>query len=292
MPRKVQIALGVIAGILIIYFAGTLVAQQEGSIFSQLSRNIFSYSGGNRYKVGDGSVSADQVKNLSIHWIGGGVVIKTGDQDDITFSEQGEGIISADNRMRYSVENGTLTLQHKKSEPWYKLFSMDGNTDKTLTVTLPQDMGDKLETVLVQTVNASASASGFKAQDVRIESVGGKISLSNITCTHLRTDSTSGKISDQGSFGQVAAKSMSASVSIISEACPTIADIETVSGKIMLQISKDNDGFTVDYSTSSGKFDSDFPTKKSDNSNSLIYKNGAAQFKLKTVSGDISIAQD
>jgi len=286
MPRKVQIALGVLAGVLLVILAGILAARDPDSVFSQLSRNIFAYHNSNRYRVGGGSAGAEQVSRLSIHWVGGEVVIKTGDQDDITFSEEGEGIIDADNRMRYLIENGTLTLQHKKSQPWYALFCMGDNTNKTLTVTLPQDLA-RLETVTVETVSASVLINGVQAQEVRAESVSGKIALTGVTCDRLRTDSVSGKISDQGSFKQAEAKSVSGSVSVVSEECPALADIQTVSGGLILQIPKINGGFTAVCDTTSGEIDCDFETKKS--GNTLIYQNGAAQFKLKTVSGDISI---
>ena len=103
-----------------------------------------------QYTAGDGTVT-EPIKNLEIQWVSGSVEICQGTEDQVTFRETADRVLSDDFVMGWRLEGETLYIDFCAANSW----TLD-IPDKALTVTLPQDL--VLESVQVTTTSAGKAS--------------------------------------------------------------------------------------------------------------------------------------
>lgn len=92
-----------------------------------------------------------------------------------------------------------------------------------------------------------------------------------------------------GDTNELDASSVSASIEAEFLKCPEDASMESVSGKLTMEL-PENDGFQAKFSSISGKFSSEFPvTGDSGKSGIAIYGSGKAELSFSTTSGKMEI---
>lgn len=172
--------------------------------------------------------------------------------DQIRFQKMAPGTLSEDDRMRYLMRDGKLTIQYRK--PYFFFgFSNIQSPHKELQIEVPMDMDDDL---VLDRLN--------------IESASVDITVEDLNCRNLLVFSTSGVVSLQGMD------------------CDR-TEAATVSGRLRLSI-PDNTGFTVKADSISGQFDCDFATTGEEGV--YRYGNGAAMFSPESsISGGIHLLQ-
>ena len=283
------------------------------------------YENSDSYTVGGGSVSANEVNNLSISWISGAVnIIGDSNATEITLEEE-NAPTDEKLKMRYFVDGTVLRIRFMKSGA-NVLKSFAG---KVLTVTVPTEK--TFEEIEVENVSASCKMSGIKAVSAEIENVSGKLdvtsceigkkglSLGNVSgkievtdCTvgeegieaenvsgniainsdvsgALNLKNVSGNIRFTGNAsGKIDTENVSGDTELSLNNVPKAMDVEAVSGDIVLNLSETTPGFRLTYETSSGEFTSNVPTK--DESNVHLFGDESLVIEAESTSGELTVS--
>jgi len=263
----------------------------------------------------------DDFDGLDISWINGPVEIKLGDGDKIEIKEYATRELKDDEKLKLSSSRDVLVINWNKSIVSFSLFN---NLNKKLVVTVPKQFANGLDIIKCSNTSGMTTCSGFNSDNADFSSVSGKINvsditakefkisgtsgtvnLSNITCDKFSGSSvsgymeldnlvaenadistTSGAISIQGKIKGIEASSISGRIEANMSECPQKVDFSSVSGNQKLTIPQ-NDGFTAEHSSISGKFSSEFPI--TENNGKSIYSGGEAKFSFSTTSGSMTI---
>ncbi len=281
---------------------------QVGSInlpFSIGGTSMISYKDEERYTAGGSTVSAGDIHSMDINWTSGSVTVKAGSGKDIRFYEQEDNSLSENEKLRWLVSDGKLTIQFCKSGLKGANF-FKNITGKNLVVEVPS--GTSLDDFSLDCVSASADVSGFDSDNFDLDSVSGGVMISGVNCSNVNIDSvsgrleltdfsadslemdtTSGKVSVSGVFSSVDIDTVSGSIAATLSKCPDSFDADTISGSVTLTVPA-NSGFTADLSTVSGSKKCEIPAAI--NGNTYVCGSGSSDINICTTSGSISILAD
>lgn len=210
-----------------------------------------------------GSVSAEEVSRLAIHWVAGSIRVEPSENaTDISFRLTGEA--DAKFPMVWSQSGDTLILSYAKTT---KIPISVNVRRKDLVVTVP---------------------AGWAAQDISIDNVSGDMTLTDITVTGLTVSNVSGELDFSGSCRTAEVSTVSGDCTLTLTAAPNSIDLDSVSGQLVVAL-PENTGFTANLDSLSGKLYSDFATTYQDDT--MRYLDGACKISMDSVSGDLRIRQ-
>lgn len=263
------------------------------------------------------SIQADNLKELTIDWIGGSVIVELTDNDILQIRETSSTTISEKYALRYGVSGGKLRIQACQKNFIGKLPKKD------LVVSLPRSLSDALHECKIDTVSASIAAEGLRLDELEINTVSGKVELSGMIAEEagidtvsgpvylldsqtksLRIDSVSGKIKVNGDAKKIKTSSVSGPIECNLDGCKEIR-ANSVSGEVALILTKTPKTLKVD--TTSGEVRIALPSDAScaihmDTMSGKLYLNdeavgakqltlgeGTAEFDIDTMSGNVFI---
>lgn len=210
-----------------------------------------------------GSVSAQEVSRLAIHWVAGSVRVEPSETaTDIRFRLIGED--DAKFPMVWSQSGNTLVLSYAKST---KMPISVNVLRKDLVVTVP---------------------AGWSAQEIRIDNVSGDMTLTDIDVTDLTVDNVSGELDFSGFCRSAEVSTVSGDCTLTLTSAPNSIDLDSVSGQLVVVL-PENTGFTAELDSLSGKMYSDFSTTYQDDT--MYYLDGACKITMDSVSGNLRIRQ-
>lgn len=211
-----------------------------------------------------GSVSAQEVSRLAIHWVAGSVRVEPSETaTDIRFRLIGED--DAKFPMVWSQSGDTLVLSYAKST---KMPISVNVLRKDLVVTVP---------------------AGWSAQEIRIDNVSGDMTLTDIDVTDLTVDNVSGELDFSGFCRSAEVSTVSGDCTLTLTSAPNSIDLDSVSGQLVVVL-PENTGFTAELGSLSGKMYSDFSTTYQDDT--MYYLDGACKITMDSVSGNLRIRQN
>lgn len=205
---------------------------------------------------GEYAVSAEGISSLDIAWIAGGVDITTYNGEVISFSETSREDLSARSALRYGVEDGTLYIQYCRSDA-------NDLPAKELTVLVPESLASGLGELSVSSISAAVDISGLEAGTARLSTISGSVFYS-------------------GGADILYVSTISGGVRLAPDATPQNILADTVSGNVELALSDED--WTLNFSTASGAFTSDFPGVSSSGGGK-----GPNNIHVSTTSGDLSL---
>ena len=263
------------------------------------------------------SIQADNLKELTIDWIGGSVIVELTDNDILQIRETSSTTISEKYALRYGVSGGKLRIQACQKNFIGKLPKKD------LVVSLPCSLSDALHECKIDTVSASIAAEGLRLDELEVNTVSGKVELSGMIAEEagidtvsgpvflldsqaksLRIDSVSGKIKVNGDVKKIKTSSVSGPIECNLDGCKEIR-ANSVSGEVALILTKTPKTLKVD--TTSGEVRIALPSDAScaihmDTMSGKLYLNdeavgakqltlgeGTAEFDIDTMSGNVFI---
>ncbi|MFQ9908204.1 MAG: DUF4097 family beta strand repeat-containing protein [Acutalibacter sp.] len=226
-------------------------------------------------------------------------------------------------RMELQENGGKLRIRWSRD----KAFRSRMFLQKHLVVELPQDAaleelrvdtvsggaylsGFQAEECRVSTVSGAARCQGLRAQRLRVEAVSGAASLENVAAEELRCTTTSGKLelcgfavqrlraetvsgalTAGGNGEELSLSTVSGQLSLQVGQHPRQVKLNTVSGRIYAGLPEGEPGFTVEYSSMSGAFSSQFPLsgELGKRKGRAVYGSGGASLRLDTVSGAMEL---
>lgn len=205
---------------------------------------------------GEYAVSAEGVSSIDIAWIAGGVDITPYNGEVISFSETSREDLSARSALRYGVEDGTLYIQYCRSDA-------NDLPAKELTVLVPESLASGLGELSVSSISAAVDISGLEAGTARLSTISGSVFYS-------------------GRADILYVSTISGGVRLAPDATPQNILADTVSGNVELALSDED--WTLNFSTASGAFTSDFPGVSSSGGGK-----GPNDIHVSTTSGDLSL---
>lgn len=236
------------------------------------------------YTMGEGSVNAQQVKNIHVEWVSGSITVEPGDTDRITFTEAAYS--EKAKPMVWEQKGDTLYIRF--CEPTFNIGINIGTTvnvaSKDLVITVPQDWVS--QELNIDSVSANVFVSELVCDDIELTNVSGECEFINCNTKDLSLETVSGGIEYRGGLNNLDCNSVSADCVIYAMSHPTSIDMEGVSCDLTLYL-PETCGFTVDTDSASGDFESDFAT--TNERGKYIYGDGQCRINAESVSGDIII---
>ena len=292
-------------------------------LLTGLSAVPASARGTDDWSVGDARI-AEEVTSLVIESPDIDVFLKTGSGQEILITESSGAELSDDQKVRWQLDGTTLRIKYGDSIIQGIFGFLLGNNNRSLTVTLPEDLVlDSLEvsvasadvtTDLLHSANADlsaasgdmnillasdmenaafSSASGNitasleNAEAVRAEAASGDLFVTLTSAGQFSADTSSGEITLQADeIADLSVESASGEVYAALAKAPDDASISTASGDVTVALPENADA-TVTVSTASGDFTSQLPVVMDGKTYAL--GNGSGQMSISTASGDISI---
>lgn len=292
-------------------------------LLTGLSAVPASARGTDDWSVGDARI-AEEVTSLVIESPDIDVFLKTGPDPEILITETSGAELSDDQKVRWQLDGTTLRIKYGDSIIQGIFGFLLGNNNRSLTVTLPEDLVlDSLEvsvasadvtTDLLHSANADlsaasgdmnillasdmenaafSSASGNitasleNAEAVRAEAASGDLFVTLTSAGQFSADTSSGEITLQADeIADLSVESASGEVYAALAKAPDDASISTASGDVTVALPENADA-TVTVSTASGDFTSQLPVVMDGKTYAL--GNGSGQMSISTASGDISI---
>ena len=231
---------------------------------------------------------SEDIRKIDISWLSGGVSVQAvGQTSQITVQEDATAELAEDEKLVCTVDGDTLRIRFMSDA------NRDGfEGEKFLTVSLPWELVKNahfeeidIETtsayayvsadaqkIKLSTVSGDARVMGASSPAVEIETVSGnagvvdgtwaKVDISTVSgaielagdAESAEIETTSGKVDIAGALGELDVESVSGDLVLFLDRTLRL-DAETVSGSIYLTLPA-QDGFTLDYETEKGSFDS------------------------------------
>ena len=279
--------------------------------------------GAGDWSVGDARIT-EEVTSLVIESPDIDVFLKTGPDQEILITESSGAELSEDQKVRWQLDGTTLRIKYTDSIIQGIFGFLLGNNNRSLTVTLPEDLvldslnisvaSADVTTDLLHSANADfsaasgdmnvllagdmenaafSSASGNitasleNAEAVQADAASGDLFVTLISAGQFSADTSSGEITLQADeVAVLSVESASGEVYTALAKAPKDASISTASGDVTMALPEDADA-TVTVSTASGDFTSQLPVVMDGKTYAL--GNGTGQMTISTASGDISI---
>lgn len=275
MKRNAIIRIILFSVIAFVLLCVLLAGLGQSSFAKPVSSQIVSVqSTGEKHEFAPGEVS-----EIFISWASGDIDIQPADQDTVTVSEERSGGSSMVVRHRGS----TLEIEAGESK-WGIGFGK--STQKDLTVRVPRDW-------LCQSLEISAAAAGIWVDGLPITNVvlntaSGNCVFTDCTVEKMQVNAVSGDLDYSGVLKKLELKGASADCNLWLSDAPATIEMNTASGELNLFL-PDNCGFTLDRSSLSGAFQSDFATTTENDK--IVCGDGACQITFSSLSGNINICR-
>ena len=221
----------------------------------------------------------EEVSGLAISWASGDIDIQPADQDTVTVSEERSGGSSM------VVRHLGSTLEIEAGESKWRL-GVGKSTQKDLSIRVPRDW-------LCQSLEISAAAAGIRVDGLPITNVvlntaSGDCAFTDCTVEKMQVNAFSGDLDYSGVLKKLELNGTSADCNLRLSDAPAAIEMNTASGDLNLTL-PDNCGFTLDRSSLSGAFQSDFATTTENDK--IVCGDGTCQITFSSLSGNINICR-
>lgn len=209
-PKKVLLLIGVLlVGVLILaVIVGTLNVFVGDGEWSLWSTYRYDETG---YLIGSASIGSDRVTSIEIDWIDGEVEIVLCEDALISITEEYEGELAENTYVRHKLDNNGTSLSVKYCASSAFLGFGSGGEDKKLTVRIPVDYLDQLESLTVNTKSADVKLEGIMARSLSVTTNRGDITANlpddpgfSISAAEASSGCGSGK--QEGQYGDGSCK--------------------------------------------------------------------------------------
>ena len=249
---------------------------------SGCSKNL-TYANAEKYTAGGTTLTAT-VTDVEIEWLAGSVEFAYGDDEGITFQETSATDLDKRTTLYYWLENTTLHIKFAQSRiGWWK----GAYPEKDLVVTLPKDL--VLREAEVDTTSADIDLNNLSARSIEADSSSGAITgvLSDVT-KELNVEALAGSIDITASgLQKFDIETTSTDVKLSVGTVLSEGSFDSVSGNFTLTLPETFEGFSVEFESVSGNFNSDFTTEK--RGNRYVYGTGATELEVENTSGNVNV---
>lgn len=275
----------------------------------------------NQYQQPVGGV----VTQLKIEWWNGPVEIRPWEGDTIRVAEYSPRPLEDSERMGIREKNGKLHIQWNENGVRFGSWRLK----KHLVVELPTDAvleeiraentsgslclagislgkgnlettsgmvychGLRAEKMRVETTSGEVQMEGASVGELRVETISGEQRILEFAAQYFKGETVSGPLTAIGNGEELKLSTVSGPLTVQVGQHPRKVKLETVSGPVEAVLPEGEPGFTVEYSSLSGRFSSQFPLtgKLGKREGSAVYGSGGTQLHLETVSGSMGLCK-
>lgn len=275
----------------------------------------------NQYQQPVGGV----VTQLKIEWWNGPVEIRPWEGDTIRVAEYSPRLLEDSERMGIREKNGKLHIQWNENGIRFGSWRLK----KHLVVELPTDAvleeiraentsgslylagislgkgnlettsgmvychGLRAEKMRVETTSGEVQMEGASVGELRVETISGEQRILEFATQYFKGETVSGPLTAIGNGEELKLSTVSGPLTVQVGQHPRKVKLETVSGPVEAVLPEGEPGFTVEYSSLSGRFSSQFPLtgKLGKREGSAVYGSGGTQLHLETVSGSMGLCK-
>ena len=231
-------------------------------------------STGSEYEFSPGEVSG-----LAISWASGDIDIQPADQDTVTISEERSGGSSM------VVRHLGSTLEIEAGESKWRL-GVGKSTQKDLSIRVPRDW--LCQSLEIKAASADIRVDGLTITSVVLNTASGNCAFTDCAVEKMQVNTASGDLDYSGVLEKLELKGASADCNLRLSDAPAAIGMNTASGDLNLTL-PDNCGFTLDRSSLSGAFQSDFATTTENDK--IVCGDGTCQITFSSLSGNINICR-
>lgn len=141
------------------------------------------------FTVGQLRVEPLSLKAIEVEWMTGNCQILVHDSEELYVYEETTET-NADNRMRWKLEDGKLTVRFRKP----RLFDKAVSYEKTLYLYLPRHLLNGIQSVNVTSISSHLTAKDLKAETLRLNTVSGDLTAVGLSCDEGEVVSVSGDV--------------------------------------------------------------------------------------------------
>lgn len=219
-----------------------------------------------------------EVSSIFISWAAGDIDIQPADQDTVTVSEERSG-----SSMVVRHRGSTLEIEAGENK-----WSLGGgkSTQKDLSVRVPRDW--LCQSLEIKAASADIRVDGLTITSVALNTASGDCAFTDCAVEKMQVNTASGDLDYSGVLKRLELKGASADCNLRLSDAPATIEMNTASGELNLFL-PDNCGFTLDRSSLSGAFQSDFATTTENDK--IVCGDGACQITFSSFSGDINICR-
>ena len=275
----------------------------------------------NQYQQPVGGV----VTQLKIEWWNGPVEIRPWEGDTIRVAEYSPRPLKDSERMGIREKNGKLHIQWNENGMRFGSWRLK----KHLVVELPMDAvleeiraentsgslclagislgkgnlettsgmvychGLRAEKMRVETTSGEVQMEGASVGELRVETISGEQRILEFAAQYFKGETVSGALTAIGNGEELKLSTVSGPLTVQVGQHPRKVKLETVPGPVEAVLPEGEPGFTVEYSSLSGRFSSQFPLtgKLGKREGSAVYGSGGTQLHLETVSGSMGLCK-
>lgn len=134
---------------------------------------------------------------------------------------------------------------------------------------------------------------GASVGELRVETISGEQRILEFAAQYFKGETVSGALTAIGNGEELKLSTVSGPLTVQVGQHPRKVKLETVSGPVEAVLPEGEPGFTVEYSSLSGRFSSQFPLtgKLGKREGSAVYGSGGTQLHLETVSGSMGLCK-
>ena len=229
------------------------------------------------------TVSSAGIREISIEWVAGDILIQPGNVDAITFSED-DGT-DPKYALVYQTRGDELNISFCK-DTLGKRFDIHSinNISKDLTVTVPKDW--VCQSLDIDAASATVEINDMTIREMDFDGASGTCELENCTVGEMDINTASGDITIIGTLDSLDCDAASASVYAVLSNIPSRLDMDSMSGSLDITLPEDA-GFTLNLGGLSTEFTSDFDTTVKNGNH--VCGTGACRINIEALSGDVTI---
>lgn len=229
------------------------------------------------------TVSPDKIREISIQWVAGDILIQPGNVEAITFSE--DDVSDPKYTLVYQARGDELEISFCE-ETIGNYFGVSTRSDivKDLTIIVPTDwVCDSLE---IDAASATVEINDMTIREMDFDGASGTCELENCTVGEMDIDTASGDITIIGSLDSLDCDAASASVYAVLSNTPSRLDMDSMSGDLDITLPEDA-GFSLSMDGISTDFTSDFDTTLKNGNH--VCGNGSCRINVKSMSSNVTI---
>lgn len=282
------------------------------------------------YRSWIGLSAADK---LEINWPSGHVSISPWDGDHVEIVERCKKALKSEQRsVIYVHEARQLSIREYPKNPSFNIGgNLFGLPSKRLELFIPRELCGQVRKLRVQCTSSGLDVSGLSGESFSMSAVSGSTRLQSLAAEVLDVNTVSGSLTVEGcsadklqlhtvsgtnsckgfsagkaDLGTVSGSlkahgnaekfkvsTVSGSASLMVDQCPEKATMHSVSGSLKIRL-PENAGFTADFNSMSGSFNTDFPAQvstegKRKKSGRAVFGSGLTRIELHTTSGSMNV---
>ena len=235
--------------------------------------------------MGNASVDAKSVRNLSVSWAAGSVditVVDDGAGDVIELVETAPTGLTKAQQMRWSVSGGTLKVDYGS---WWSCFALG---QKRLEVRIPERYAQSLGAVTVDGASGYYRVAGIGCDTLRLKLASGEIDADGLAAAALDGGRGRGPVHGGGPGApRGGPQPATGQLDVVCQgAAPKQVSADLASGQVSVALPADT-GFTAKVSKASGSFSSAFETVQQ--GGSYVHGDGSTAMHVNLASGDFRV---